>query len=208
MDAFVSRKRRRVSPQDNNRASASAVPGEEEDSTDFKLALLTSLHPDLDQAFLLDFLLDANGSVEKASEVLEERCRIESPRKRPAAVGYQSSLSKFEINNSSTGDSNGTASRKLLPKRGKTLHLYSPEDIENNTPCSLIHNFLPSDEADALLREMLGETPTYGRDTFKLFDRVVESPHSFCFYVDSWDEEFRHRNDYIYNGSRITVSQS
>lgn len=52
---------------------------------------------------------------------------------------------------------------------------------------------------------MLEETPTYGRETFKLFDRVVESPHSICFYVDSWEEAGRYKNDYIYNGSRITV---
>ncbi|KAB2579988.1 DNA oxidative demethylase ALKBH2 [Lasiodiplodia theobromae] len=51
---------------------------------------------------------------------------------------------------------------------------------------------------------MLAEAPTFGRDTFKLFDRVVESPHSICFYVDSWDEAVRQKNDYIYNGSRIT----
>ncbi|KKY26609.1 putative grf zinc finger domain-containing protein [Diplodia seriata] len=51
---------------------------------------------------------------------------------------------------------------------------------------------------------MLTEALTFGRDTFKLFDRVVESPHSMAFYVDSWEEAARQRNDYIYNGSRIT----
>ncbi|KAL1621938.1 hypothetical protein SLS56_009016 [Neofusicoccum ribis] len=204
MDAFVSRKRRRTSPSDDQRPSASTVPGEDEDSTDFKLALLASLHPEVDQAFLLEILLDAEGSVEKASEALGERRTFDSPRKKPAAVGYQSSLSKFKVKSGNSDDANGAASKRLLSKKGKTLHLYSPEDIENNTPCSIIHNFLPSDEADALLREMLEESPTYGRDIFKLFDRIVESPHSMCFYVDSWEEAVRQRNDYIYNGSRIT----
>ncbi|OJD37207.1 grf zinc finger domain-containing protein [Diplodia corticola] len=198
MDAFISRKRRRISPPDDAQAAASAIPGEDEDSTDFKLALLVSLHPEIGQSFLLEILLDANGSVEKASQALAEKGNGDSPRKRPLTVGYQSSLSRFAVQRGST------ASKKLSAKKGKTLHLYSPEDIENATPCSIIHNFLPPHEADALLRDMLAEAPTFGRDTFKLFDRVVESPHSICFYVDSWDEAARQRDDYIYNGSRIT----
>ncbi|KAL0255025.1 hypothetical protein SLS55_009552 [Diplodia seriata] len=180
------------------------VPGEDEDSTDFKLALLASLHPETDQTFLLDFLLDAEGSVERASEALAEKDSVESPRKKPSIVGYQSSLSRFTVKSGNMEERNGPASRKLSSKKGRTLHLYSPEDIENTTPCSIIHNFLPADEADALLKEMLTEAPTFGRDTFKLFDRVVESPHSMAFYVDSWEEAARQRNDYIYNGSRIT----
>lgn len=205
MDAFVSRKRRRISSQDDVQVPAPATPGEDEDSTDFKLALLASLHPEVEQTFLLEFLLDAEGSVEKASEALKDNVNVESPRKKPSRIGYQSSLSHFAIKSGNVDSGSDTASKKLFSKKGKTLHLYSPEDIENTTPCSIIHNFLPPDEADALLKEMLAEAPTFGRDTFKLFDRVVESPHSICFYVDSWDEAVRQKNDYIYNGSRITV---
>ncbi|EKG21171.1 Oxoglutarate/iron-dependent oxygenase [Macrophomina phaseolina MS6] len=204
MDAFVSRKKRRTSHQNEEREHASAAPGEEEESTDIKLALLASLHPEVDHQFLLELLLDAEGSVEKASEALTEQRQNDWPRRKPMTVGYQSSLSRFRVSNSDADYANGTASKRLLSKKGKTLHLYSPEDIENNTPCSIIHNFLPADEAEALLNEMLGESPTYGRDTFKLFDKVVESPHSVCFYVDSWNEVVRQKTDYIYNGSRIT----
>lgn len=202
MDAFVLRKRRRASPDNEALSPARTAPGEEDESTDFKLALLASLHPEVDRACLLEILLDTEGSVQKASEALAERRKTESPRKKPMTIGYQSSLSRFKITNS---NGNETANKKLMSKKGKTLHVYSPQDIENNTPCSIIHNFLSAEEADALLREMLEETPTYGRETFKLFDRVVESPHSICFYVDSWEEAGRHKNDYIYNGSRITV---
>lgn len=208
MDAFVSRKKRRTSHQNEEREHASAAPGEEEESTDVKLALLASLHPEVDHQFLLELLLDAEGSVEKASEALTEQRQNDWPRRKPMTVGYQSSLSRFRASNSDADYANGTASKRLLSKKGKTLHLYSPEDIENNTPCSIIHNFLPADEAEALLNEMLGESPTYGRDTFKLFDKVVESPHSVCFYVDSWNEVVRQKTDYIYNGSRITVGKS
>ncbi|KAK8227650.1 hypothetical protein HDK90DRAFT_520082 [Phyllosticta capitalensis] len=190
MDAFVSRKRRKLSPpHDSSNDSTSA----EEESTDFKLAILASLHPGLDQGLLLEALMTADGSVERASENLGRN----STRKRPAGIGYQSSLSSFAASAGPRG------AAKRLTKKGKTLHLYSPEDIETHTPCSIIHNFLPAGAADALLREILGETPSYGRDQFKLFDRVVESPHTFCFYVDGFDDVERQRNDYVYNGASI-----
>ncbi|KAI7287999.1 hypothetical protein KC345_g150 [Hortaea werneckii] len=93
---------------------------------------------------------------------------------------------------------------KSLTKKGKTLHLYSPEDIEAHTPCSIVHNFLTSSEADALLRELLGEVPGFRKETFQLFDRTVESPHTMKFYVDSSDEAAAQRTEYVYNGSYIS----
>jgi len=93
-----------------------------------------------------------------------------------------------------------------MSKKGKTLHLYSPEDIAAHTPCSIIHNFLPAEEADALLEELLLEAPTFERQSFKLFDNVVSSPHTACFYVETLEEEESQRSEYIYNGDRLTVS--
>jgi len=175
----------------------------EDDSTDFKLALLASLNPDIGQDILLDALLSANGSVEDASKQLSGVTNsLTTPRKRRntnASTGYQSSLSTFTVKNGSN-----SPNKKVLTRKGRTLHLYSPEDIEQHTPCSIIHNFLPHDEADSLLREILPETPTFKRDKFKLFDRVVESPHSICFYVNSWDEAQRQKTEYVYNGSYVS----
>ena len=94
----------------------------------------------------------------------------------------------------------------MLTKKGQTLHLYTPEDIAAHTPCSIIHNFLPARAADDLLRELLEEAPTFGRQTFKMFDNVVQSPHSACFYVDSLEERERQRTEYLYNGSYLDVS--
>src|SRR6266480_5064330 len=189
METFVSYKRKRDSNED--------------DSTDFKLALLASLNPDIDQEILLDALLSANGSVEEASKHLSGVTNaLTTPRKRrsaSASTGYQTSLSSFTVRNGSS-----SPNKRALTRKGRTLHLYSPEDIEQHTPCSIIHNFLSSDEADALLREILPETPTFKRDKFKLFDRVVESPHSMCFYVDSWDEAERQKTEYVYNGSYVS----
>jgi hypothetical protein len=205
MDTFVSRKRRRLSESEEAiQASATA-----EDDTDFKLALLASLHPNVEQTSLLEALLVSEGSVEAASDLLKKDKHAISPRKKQSpsnGVGYQASLASFNIKPESYSDG---PKKRLLTKKGKTLHLYSPEDIAAHTPCSIIHNFLSPQEAEALLLELLQEAPTFRRERFQLFDRTVESPHTMSFYVDSWDEAERQKTDYVYNGNRISdVRQS
>ncbi|KAI4089651.1 MAG: hypothetical protein LQ344_005222 [Seirophora lacunosa] len=195
---------------------------EESDSTDLKLAMLASLFPDTDQATLLDVLLAADGSVGKAREDLSAAAAglLLSPlKKKKKCVGYQTSLAAFQqqqqqppktstvssiSSNSSSSNNNAAAKKKALTKKGQTLHLYAPQDIEAHTPCSIIHNFLPAAVADDLLRELLDEAPTFERQVFKLFDNVVQSPHSACFYVDSLEERRRQQTEYLYNGHYLT----
>lgn len=203
----------------------------DDESTEYKLALLASLHPERDQVHLLEALLTANGSINIASETLtstaslaasssnsaEPIVKCSSPgktRKYPmvSTVGVQSSLASFYTNGVSKRSSTGTPVNdagmrkpKLLTRKGRTLHLYAPADVEAHTPCSIIHNFLPSHEADALLRELLAEAPTYQRATFKLFEREVQSPHTMCFYVDSLDEVERQKTEYSYAGEYLEV---
>ncbi|KAL8955547.1 MAG: hypothetical protein Q9193_006646 [Seirophora villosa] len=195
---------------------------EESDSTDLKLAMLASLFPDTDQATLLDVLLAADGSVGKAREDLSAAAAagllLSPPKKKKKCVGYQTSLAAFQqqqppktstissisSNSSSNSNNSAAAKKKVLTKKGQTLHLYAPQDIEAHTPCSIIHNFLPAAVADDLLRELLGEAPTFERQVFKLFDNVVQSPHSACFYVDSLEERRRQQTEYLYNGHYLT----
>jgi hypothetical protein len=203
MDAFVSRKKRKLSsPTTQTTPSTgeiSAISAPDDESTDFKLALLASMHPALEQQILLDVLLEHGGSVKRASESLS--IEESPPRKAPAATGYQSSLSSFVA----TKRNSDSPARKLLSKKGRTLHLYSPEDVARHTPCSIIHNFLPASEANALLNELLEEAPTFEKMTFKLFDNVVQSPHTACFYVEGIEELQRQKTEYIYNGAQLTV---
>jgi hypothetical protein len=205
MDAFVSRKRKWVGQPHKSGSDTSVRPLEsaEEESTDFKLALLASLHPKLNQGTLLEALLAADGSVEQASECLSQPL-VATPRKRPApsTVGYQSSLSSYCI-----APTSGALTKKPLVKKGKTLFLYNPKDIEAHTPCSIIHNFLPVKQADALLSQLLEDASTYERFEFKLFDRVVLSPHTYSFYVNSLEEAERQKTEYIYNGGQIEVRE-
>ena len=89
MDAYISRRKRpRLSGQPA--ASASALPpcpipqAEQEESTDVKLAIISSLHPSRPQGDLLELLLDCDGSVEQVLAVLstEPPDASSSPRKR------------------------------------------------------------------------------------------------------------------------------
>ncbi|KAF7895777.1 uncharacterized protein EAF01_009739 [Botrytis porri] len=206
MDAFISRKKRKLSVSSQSPLKSNtidlvedlSVPDDE--STDFKLALLSSLHPEVEQQFLLEMLLEHDGDLEKASNSMSssDTSSLLIPKKPSATVGYQSSLSTF------ISSENPTKRVKPLSRKGKTLHLYSPEDVAAHTPCSIIHNFLPVEEANSLLEELLNEAPTFERMTFKLFDNVVTSPHTACFYVESLEEQRAQKTEYIYNGDLLT----
>ena len=204
MDSFLSRKPPKLPSTFPPLHQPPAHEIAEDDSTDLKLATLSSLLPTLDQATLLDLLITFDGSVDKVLNSLSELNGVASPnKKRPATnVGHQTSLTAFgKVENGLPA-----AKRRVLTRKGQTLHLYGPEDIAAHTPCSIIHNFLPAQEADNLLRELLEEAPTIERQTFKMFDNVVQSPHSACFYVDSLEERDRQRTEYLYNGSYLNVS--
>ncbi|MCJ1358683.1 MAG: hypothetical protein MMC33_008683 [Icmadophila ericetorum] len=216
MDAFISRKKRKLSqPTGPDIASQILKPSEteaeaeaeaEEDSTDLKLAILSSLYPLTDQEILLDTLIFAEGSVQAASQVLDGINQPEPPSvKTPISrgIGYQSSLSAYKIQQESASKPSMPKATSLT-KKGQTLHLYDPVDIASHTPCSIIHNFLPPQEAIELLKELLEEAPTFGKQVFKLFDNVVTSPHSACFYVESLEEQKRQETEYLYNGSFLT----
>lgn len=195
MDAFLSRKRKRVdvsAPSD-----CKVEQGPDDESTDFKLAMLASLHPTIDEVTLLEALLASDGVLEQASAALSAD-PVPKRRATASTVGYQSSLSSYRI----TSPGSSTA-KKPLVKKGKTLYLYAPEDIEAHTPCSIIHNFLPSDQADALTAELVKEATSYNSIEFKLFDRVVQSPHTFCFYVNSLAEAEEQKTEYIYDGRKV-----
>lgn len=189
MDAFITRKRKNDAQQDGQPAVVA-----DDESTEVKLAILSSLHPDFSQDALLDVLLAHDGSVSDASASLlgpSPSASSTSPRKKAGSAVAQTSLRNFAHPKES--DITPQKRTKLLSRKGATLHLYDPADIAEHTPCSIIHNFLPSNLANDLLWEMLEEAKTYDKITFKLFDNVVSSPHTSSFYVDSYDEMQRQK---------------
>lgn len=189
------------------------APGLEEsdpddESTDVKLATLSSLFADISQEALLETLLAHDGSVEAASSSLTDGQSDSSPRKVLAkgAIGSQTSLRLFASRPRDPDPSVSPKKPRLLSKKGTTLHLYDPVDVAEHTPCSVVHNFLPQEEANALLEEMLRESDTFEKITFKLFDSVVSSPHTSTFYVETQAELNTQMHDYFYNGAKLTVS--
>ena len=211
MDSFVSRKRLRPNASYSDNIVSAPISHDtchegslnEEESTEIKLATLASLYPDQSQEVLLESLIAGNGSINIACEALRSSAKGRLPKK-PSTIGTQMSLAPFR----KPSDSEEGVTRKkgkIVTRKGQTLHLYSPGDIAEHTPCSIIHNFLPQEEADELLRELLQEASTFERQVFKLFDNVVQSPHSACFYVDSLEEQKRQKTEYLYNGSFLTV---
>ncbi|KAH9908786.1 hypothetical protein F4778DRAFT_768561 [Xylariomycetidae sp. FL2044] len=202
MDTFLRRAKRKSS----SATEQEFIPDHDDlESTDMKLALLSSLVPDINQEALLEALLAHEGSVEAASTSLLDTQA--TPTKKPrtnTSVGSQSSLRFFASMPSGDDKSAPRKKAKLLSKKGATLHLYDPDDIEDHTPCSIIHNFLPPEEADDLLTEMLEESKTFEKATFKLFDNVVQSPHTSSFYVATEAEINTQKHEYFYNGARLT----
>ncbi|KXH62710.1 GRF zinc finger [Colletotrichum salicis] len=193
MDSFLIRKKRKLIQEEK--------PADDDEPTEVKLAILSSLHPNLEQDVLLDVLLAHNGSVAESLEAL----KAPIPMKKSNGVnGAQSSLRRFGVK--SEDSSNGTQpKKKLMSKKGATLHLYDPVDIAEHTPCTVIHNFLPQEEANDLLRELMTEAKSFEKNvTFKLFDNVVASPHTSSFYVESYDEIQTQKTDYLYNGAKLS----
>ncbi|KAK5052030.1 hypothetical protein LTR84_002834 [Exophiala bonariae] len=204
MDAYLSRKRPQtnLSPPPQAKRINSTSQEEEEESTDVKLAILSSLNPEKPQADLLELLLDCDGSVDNVIAVLSATSDSPPPnlKRRQTIPGIQSAL-PFGLSGGNKSPSK--ASLQPLTRKGKTLHLYTPKDIADHTPCSIIHNFLPTSLANALLEELLVEVPSYESITFKLFDNVVKSPHTACFYVDNLEELQRQKSEYYYNGNDL-----
>ncbi|MCJ1335503.1 hypothetical protein MMC09_000774 [Bachmanniomyces sp. S44760] len=201
MEKFLNRKTQKLLTQQKLTSSKSRIDYgvvEESDSTDVKLATLASLCPDVDHVVLLDALVAAEGNVQTSLDALGVGTSLGvSPKKRSMnGIGYQGSLSSFRVPNE-----NPPSKQRKLTRKGQTLHLFDPKAIAAHTPCSVIHNFLPREEALDLLRELLEQAPTFERQTFKLFDNVVQSPHSACFFVDSLEEREKQKSEYLYNGS-------
>ena len=207
MDAFVSRKKRKLEEQAEEPFEGAPIVSvilatPTEDDTDMKVAILASIYPAVDYATLLEALITCDGSIEAAKSALkvfsEPERRLASPKS--SALAYQSSLSAYGL----SGSPQPRPGQTPLTKKGQTLHLYDPKDVAAHTPCSIVHNFLPPADADALLSELLEEARTFQRQTFRIFDNVVQSPHSACFYVESNEERSRQKTEYLYNGSNLT----
>lgn len=177
------------------------------ESTEYKLAVLASMFPDKSPDVLIDYILAYAGNVAKATQAITGQ--LESAKRKrgqPVALGYQSSIASFAGKGKSEDGASPAGAIGSLTKKGKTLHLYSPKDVETHTPCSIIHNFLPNDAADALLRELLDESSRYNRNEFQMFERTVTTGHTWKMYVDTEDEVERQQKGLAYDGTDAAIN--
>ncbi|KAL3955669.1 hypothetical protein ACCO45_011232 [Purpureocillium lilacinum] len=181
MKSFLTKPKRKLSP------APEPCPGDADEPTEVKLALLSSLHPAVDQETLLDILLAHDGSVSQASTALQHQEHARPGSKKSGVIGYQQSLKQYALPPPLSGDATSPTKKKLKSKRGSTLHLYDP-----------------ADDANDLLRELLDEAESFEKITFKLFDNVVSSPHTSGFFVESYEAMQQQKADYYYNGAKLT----
>lgn len=193
----------------------STTAADEDEPTDVKLARLMSLYPHLDQEFLLDVLVSFEGNVTAALAALAAKHganEAAKPNSLPSlhkeklrttpVPGIQTSLLSSFRKVTKTDPSAGWS--KPLTKRGKTLYLYTPEDVAAHTPCSIIHNFLPPDEANALLAELVEESKTFKQYSFQLFDKKAHSRHTSSIYVSTEEEVKLYSSEYNLDGAYRT----
>lgn len=164
---------------------------EEEETTDLKLALLSSLHPTADTSMLLELLLISHGSVATASALL-----LQPSASRHASTSQQSSLAPFLTT---------AAPVPRPPKKGHTLHLYTPNHFAALTPTTLLPSFLPAPLAATLLTELLRESTTFTPSPeFVLFGRTVVSPHTACLFLRDLTPS---SHQYTYQGASVPESR-
>jgi hypothetical protein len=197
MESFLQRPKRKLTHV-NATPEPEPVLEDGEESTEIKLAMLSSLHPLIEQETLLDVLLAHDGSVSKASDSLKS---FRPGTKKNAVIGYQQSLRQY----AKPSEASLSPPKKKI-KKGSTLHLYDPEDVAEHTPCTIIHNFLPTELADDLLKELLDEAKTFEQITFKMFENIVASPHTSCLFLESYEKIQEQKHDYYYNGGMLHVS--
>lgn len=192
MKSFLKRKQR-----EDGKVQETDPTEYENESTEVKLAILSSIHPGLDQEMLLDILLVHDGSVAAASDALRNGKLASRKTSGPVVMGAQTSLRFFAA--STSGASSPTKKKpRLLSKKGATLHLFDPEDVAEHTPCTIVHNFLPPKLANELLKELLEESKSFRKISFQLFDNVVTSPHTSALYIDpAADTHFAKGSDNI-----------
>ena len=175
--------------------------------TDTLMALVSSLLPQytFSQDDILDALIQSNGDVEAAVQVLQSKTptkkrkhsSLDSWLNRPAkkistrrgipvpppiikpapTTAASSSVTLMSVLRQPPSD---TPSK---PSRLPTLTLSTPELVAKHTPCTLHLSVLPQELACKLFYTMLDASIKWERNKWWIADRVVESPHLTSFYV-------------------------
>ena len=182
------------------------MPEEEEEDTDTKLAILSSLLEPATYPLeeLLEALNESGGDVSKAAEGILLP-RVKSAGKRKAGTSLESWLGKKRagddtIVTSPTVKTNATKEGKVVnlldhlkqptpSEKTKNIprpavHLPNQSAINSHRlPLSILQSPLSPQFASALYLTMMEESETWERNKFYLAGKWVESPHTVCHYA-------------------------
>lgn len=180
--------------------------------TETLIALVSSLLPQYtySQDVILDALIQCNGDVEGAVEVLQSKTptkkrnhsSLDSWLNRPVkkiSTRKDSPASSSTIKPPTTVASSSVNLLSVLrqppsdtpskPSRLPTLTLSTPALVAKHTPCTLHLSVLPQELACKLFYTMLDASKKWKRNKWWIADRVVESPHLTSFYVRKTDKD-------------------
>ncbi|CAG8659057.1 6842_t:CDS:1 [Dentiscutata heterogama] len=136
--------------------------------------------------------------------ISEETKKIVQVSKIPAEITVNQQTS-VNLNDALKWPPSLTNSRsfKKSPRRiiQPALQLFRPQDISEKTPCTLIHDVLPKELANSLLKVMLKESETWHRNQWWLFERLVTSPRTSSFYISNEVKNI-YDGDVYYNGEK------
>ncbi|CAG8530586.1 5804_t:CDS:1 [Racocetra fulgida] len=121
------------------------------------------------------------------------------------AIIQQTSIKKVNPNDAFKWPSLTNSYNLKKPRRiiQPVLKLFRPQDISEKTPCTLIHDVLPKELANSLLKVMLKESETWHRSQWWLFERMVTSPRTSSFYISN-EVKNTYDGDVYFNGKKTS----
>lgn len=178
--------------------------------TETLIALVSSLLPQYTypQDVILDALIQSNGDVEAAVEVLQSKTPtkkrnhssldswLNRPAKKISIRRDSPATSTIEPYAPTTAASSSVNTMSVLrhpsdapstPSRLPSLTLSTPALVAKHTPCTLHLSVLSRELACKLFYTMLDASKEWKRNKWWIADRVVESPHLTSFYVRKTD---------------------
>lgn len=159
-------------------------------STTSLLRTLQKEYPLASKEVLLDILVSCDGDIASAKALLGHT--------KPDTLKHKSGNRQMSIF--------GAKKRKIESTVEKPLTLYTPEDISEALPCTLIYNVLDKGDAETLLDELLSDEKSWkDKNKFYLFDKLCETPHKSAFYTKDMSVYSQHT--YRYNGRPVDTSR-
>lgn len=161
--------------------------------TDTKIQQIISVYNEITTESALELLISCNGRVVDVLQLLDSTLGTKSCKKVHKSE-YQATLKRFIDQK----DSIALLKKPRTNIKGKTIHIFDPEQVKQLLPCTMNLQVFPSDIADELLRFLLKDSQNWTENRFYMFDRHVASHHTNSFYTDN---ETVLREGATYNGN-------